>query len=98
MLTQVHSLHGGQFELELTADGTSVVDVKLFRFWNGTDRDLFIKGRVKWDGCADLEFVDVDSPLVHVCGTDGWQDITVAVWQMLRIASEEAQRSVRGEP
>ena len=50
--------------------------------YNPIDKEIFIRGSIKWDGCSDLFFGEEDCYL-HSCGYGGIQDIKKvldAIW------------------
>jgi hypothetical protein len=80
-----------------------VANVEMYRWWNCPgEKVLAVRGTIKWDGCADLEFVDGNSPVVHICGADGWvafcdamRAMFVAAFEAMGDHASEAMGDVR---
>lgn len=61
-----------------------------------SEKELYLKGSIKWDGCSHVWFGDEDNYL-HLCGKDTWLNhckVMVAIYALAEESIEKYDKEV----
>jgi hypothetical protein len=52
------------------------------------DANVFLSGRIKWDGCADMKFDEQETVMLHFCGRNDVANLGALLPRLYDLAAE----------
>jgi hypothetical protein len=52
------------------------------------DADVFLSGRIKWDGCSDMKFDEQERVMLHFCGRSDAVNLGMLMARLYDLAAE----------